>query len=950
MAKRERLPEYGSPEVPQGIMGDVGTARGRMRSRALLDTMPLAEALASMQERSNERLKQQMAAVLTQAGRQAELRRLAEDPNAPAPDLTPADKSLFQINAAYHALYDSGRAQVFAAHLFEEHRRILAQKRTTPLKTSRLGRNGEQLPYDPDLPGEGGFLYDPDAFGEFSRALERTALEAIAEEDPTGAVYNLVAPVLSELHANEREKAEIDYDTFVRLKGKEATDAAIAASKRVFSTSMRRLIENGPAAAFAFMKDPNGFKKHLDQFVETMIETNPAIDVYYPGERDAMRRKYIDSLTMEMWYGIVDQARTNGQDELLSAMATWLNTGDAGILFNKESMAAASGYLEAARESRLNEWPQVAARAIEATRMFGGGGILPSTRQGAIPTLNRLINEANELVPGRVSARVPNPNWTRQQLDIDHAARWIEYALKGIQHGFSVDANGKVETLDLRVVLNDYVPIYERLWSFEDPQSVIDELNVGIRIDKILEGNLTPSQRAAFLRMRSEGQTYYKPMVVGKGDVYAGYVLEDIKEQRRRAFTNPGDTVELANGAGAPSAYREIAARSLDTVVFGSSDIGDVFHNVFQTSYVKALTSGRINEAAFGSPMTGLSSSDAATLNKLLSDAAASPNETTLHGVSRAEVAWGVVNQALRGLYDAFIELGKKSGTVPPPYYADPRPWEVMLAQEGSNKPLIRRVQAATMIAGLNGVDNAHAKAMFIGALEYDKAVSSGVIAPAILNEALKNLLSSNIVQMLAATYAGSSLDRSVAARSIAESIIGWALKDKDTLSAKGAIENYAYVQKASELLMAVNSSIVRIDGDRDMVLNLHGSSVGDSESSKRKLEIALPNVLANASIVNALGTDVSMNRFSSAVPVLLKINGSEYIRFFDRGVPMRLYTADGEPRELLVDISAIAAADIDKTFFGSAKLNGETYSAESGKWVQFLRFMTDDGSIVPVR
>ncbi len=945
MARRERAPEYGTPQVPQGIIGSVQPPGGRTRRFSMLDTSPLSSALLNMQEESNRRLKEQLEPVLFQAGQQEERRRRASaqaDPDVPdVPTLRGPNRRLLALDSAYQAMYDAGRGYAFATHAVESHAKILEQKRSRPHRQEqqRRGRFNERIPFDSRVPeGEDGFKDDPDGFSEFSRELERQTLDQISRVDPSGRALELVRDSLTKVHTDQREKAEVEYSTYQRLKGKEALDRSLSDDRRSRDHVVRNTIATrGVGGALAYVMSDE-FRAELDKARDELYETNPAMDVYYPGQGKQRAERFNDETYNEAVAGIVahskvimgSQTATVAQKmaaaRTLQATARWLNTDAGNRYFDKEQLAIAVGAVDDGIRAALNEWNKETDNLVAGLSAPGGAGATGADRQGWGIESRGQVQKSLELVPGRRQAHTIPQKWTAEQLKIDQRAKVLEYVSEGVQYAAALDEKGRPVDLDLKRVIPGYRTILERYERFDDLAGITEEIDQGIPLERLLASpDLHPALRARMEKLQAEGQTHYRPPL---------YQDKEFREALSRRITDdlltidrdPGRIVEMSNATGIPP---------LATVLAEPEDVQTTAARVGENVRLRTRTAGEMTTNVFGQPRVSLDRDSAKTLAGVIAAAQAAPFEPGAGGQPRIDEAWAIMSQALRGYNEgARAALGENAR--PTYFWADPQPFAQIARQEGVSQSTVSGMQLGMMVAE---VRPDYGRAIFEGALTFAQLRST---LSADDQVTVQSWADSNraVLEALAGTFAGGAADRGVAVRGISDALTGFAWmqvrsgKTPDMTAALKEVLRIVVQRTVTVPMEALNADI------QPVVLHPNFTAVPEH---RRALEAALPAVMSHTTLTSLFGQANYASQLSNAAPVMTEINGRMYVGFYKGGYPVQV-----NREELFIDVTELAVLPARKGTVTSVMVGDRWVQNTDPMWRGFLRTRPAGSTGVP--
>lgn len=946
MARRERAPEYGTPQVPQGIIGSVQPPGGRTRRFSMLDTSPLSSALLNMQEESNKRLKEQLEPVLFQAGQQEERRRRAAaqaDPDVPdVPTLRGPNRRLLALDSAYQAMYDAGRGYAFAVHTAESHAKILEQKRTAPRRTEAQGRFGEALPFDSDVPEDAdGFLYDPDGFAEFSRELERQTLDQIARVDPSGRALELVRDSLTKVHTDQREKAEVEYSTYQRLKGKEALDRALANDRRWRDNVARNTIATrGVGGALAYVMSDE-FRAELDKARDELYETNPAMDVYYPGQGKQRAERFNDETYNEAVAGIVahskvimgSQTATVAQKmaaaRTLQATARWLNTDAGNRYFDKEQLAIAVGAVDDGIKSMIHEWHQETDNLQAGLSAPGGAGAGGADRQSWIVNIRGQRAKANELLPGRTAAHTLPQHWNADQRKLDQRARVLDWIDEGVQYAAALDEKGRPVDLNLSQVLPGYRSILERYQRFDDLVGIREEMEQGIPLERLLASdNLHPALRSRMEAMQAEGQTHYRPPLYQDAefrDAFSKRITNDLLTIDR----DPGRIVEMSNATGIPP---------LATVLAEPEDVQTTAARVGENVRKRTRTAGEMTTAVFGRPRVSLDRDSAKALAGVIAAAQAAPFEPGAGGQPRIDEAWAITSQALRG-YNEGARAALGASARPTYFWADPQPFAQIARQEGVSQETVSGMQLGMMVAE---VRPDYGRAIFEGALTFAQlrsSLSAGDQAD------VQSWASDNraALESLAGTFAAGVADRGRAVQGVADALTGFAWmqvrsgESPDMTAALKEVQQIVDQRTVSVPMEALNADV------QPVVLHPNFTAVPEH---RRTLEDALPAVMGRAALTGVFGQANYASQLANAAPVMTEIDGRMYVGFYKGGYPVQV-----NREELFIDVTELVGSGAKRTSRSGAALEvgGTFLQPEDPYWRSFLRLRPAGSTAKPV-
>lgn len=943
MARRERAPEYGTPQVPQGIIGSVQPPGGRTRRFSMLDTSPLSSALLNMQEESNRRLKEQLEPVLFQAGQQEERRRRASaqaDPDVPdVPTLRGPNRRLLALDSAYQAMYDAGRGYAFAAHAVESHAKILEQKRTAPRRTETQGRFGEALPFDSDVPEDAdGFLYDPDGFSEFSRELERQTLDQISRVDPSGRALELVKDSLTRVHTDQREKAEVEYSTYQRLKGKEALDRALAEHRRHTDHVVRNAIATrGVGGALAYVMSDE-FRGYLDKSRDELYETNPAMDVYYPGQGKQRAERFNDETYNEAVAGIVAHSKTimgsqtatvaqkMAAARTLQATARWLNTDAGNRYFDKEQLAIAVGAVDDGIRAALNEWNKETDNLVAGLSAPGGAGATGADRQGFGITIEGQLGKADALVPGWQQAHTIPQNWTAEQLRIAQRAGVQAYVARGVQYAAALDEKGRPVDLDLKRVIPGYRTILERYERFDDLAGITEEIEQGIPLERLLASpDLHPALRARMEKLQAEGQTHYRPPL---------YQDKEFREALSRRITDdlltidrdPGRIVEMSNATGIPP---------LATVLAEPDDVQTTAARVGENVRKRTRTAGEMTTNVFGRPRVSLDRDSAKALAGVIAAAQAAPFEPGAGGQPRIDEAWAITSQALRGYSEgARAALGESAR--PTYFWADPQPFAQIARQEGVSQETVSGMQLGMMVAE---VRPDYGRAIFEGALTF-AGMQSSMSAKDRDTVAAWRYSNRSKLDALAGMFAGGAANRAGAVKGIGDALAGFAWmqvrsgKSPDLDAALKEVQQIVDQRTVSVPMEALNADV------QPVVLHPNFTAVPEH---RRALEAALPVVMSHTALTGLFGQANYASQLANAAPVMTEIDGRMYIGFYKGGYPVQV-----NREELFIDVTELALLPAREGTVTSVMVGTRWVQNTDPMWRGFLRTRPAGSTGVP--
>lgn len=918
MAKREQAPDYGTPQVPQGIIGSVPSPQSRMRGRSMLDTSPLHNALLNMQEESNEKLREQMKPILFQAGRQQELRRRAgaqadpdADPDAPdSPSLTSPSRKLFAIDAAYQAMYDAGRGHAFASHIAESHAKMLEERRKAPRRHSVPGRYGEMTPAESGIPeGAEGYYGDPDGFEEFSRQLEQSAYDQIAKVDPSGQALALTKDSISRIHSDQRERAEVEYSALLRLKGKEALDRSHSEHRRHVDHLVRNMIATrGPATTLAYVKSDE-FRDYLEASRVELYETNPAVDVYYPGEGKRRGEEFNDATYNEAVSGIIADAVTHNRPDVLRGVADWLNRDGGNRYFDKEQHAARLQEATDGQRRSADEWRQRQLEVDERATRFGASGDTAQDRTGLSITHSKQMRDADEIAPGwRTWHSVPNQARNAHELKVAQHAATSSYLHEGMIYAIRVNEKGQTIDLDLRRIPG-YKSIIARVQQFSDPESVVRELDNGVLIEDVLKiSDLEPETKALLQERLARGERYVKPALL-EGQDTAEKIRKNLGETAMHLERTPGDAYEASGGAAAgPRAAG--ASVDVDVRIAGHTadkPIEQTAEQIRSGEQDRTFVAGKTVEAWKGTPSTGMSTRTAKTIGGLLTTATAQPNGALASGVSNLDAAWHFGKAAIDGVSAGKTELaGAHTGI---PAWADPDPFYMIASQQGVPERTVAALRLGLMFDGM-GRGN-YGKALFQGALEFKR------LEPNLTAEQRENVnewreTNADKIELLAGAFAGGVGDRRAAAAGVADALTGYALMQ---MRPGGSIDDALTEVMEIAAPHVLSVPMLETNGVEQPVV-LHPLFKGQAQ--RTSLEAALPAVMSRSTLIGVFGEATYQSYLAQAAPIMTQIDGRFYIGFFKGGRPVQLPNS----QEVWLDATELATLNARQGPLGTVQVS----------------------------